>query len=93
MLETFPCHVVLYHEQEALPSRHRNRARSRAFTTRDELVFTELVTRHASLVMGVCRRVLGNEQDAEDAFQASFLVLARGTLGSLTSVTMIEELD
>jgi RNA polymerase sigma factor (sigma-70 family) len=49
----------------------------RFVATRDELAFEALLRRHGPMVLGVCRRLLLHAEDAEDAFQATFLILAR----------------
>jgi RNA polymerase sigma factor (sigma-70 family) len=50
---------------------------TRFITERDATAFAALVGRYGPMVLAVCQRVLRHRQDAEDAFQATFLVLAR----------------
>ncbi len=50
---------------------------ARYLEQRDELAFAALVARHGPMVMGTCRRMLSGGPDADDAFQATFMVLVR----------------
>jgi membrane fusion protein, heavy metal efflux system len=60
----------------------------RFVSSRDEPAFEVLMWRHGPMVLGVCTRLLANEQDAEDVFQATFLTLARkaGSIGKRESL-------
>jgi len=61
----------------------------RFLQNRDQAAFELLMWRHGPMVFGVCRRVLHHTQDAEDAFQAAFLMLARkaASIGKRESVS------
>ncbi len=81
MASAFTC-TVLQHLQKlvsAQSTRHLGDQQllERFTSQREEAAFAALVQRHGRLVLGVCQRVLRNGHDAEDAFQATFLVLAR----------------
>jgi RNA polymerase sigma factor (sigma-70 family) len=75
-------HAVLHHVRKlaAAPAANPPSDRDlldRFVARRDEAAFAALVERHGAMVLGICRRVLRHAHDAEDAWQAAFLVLAR----------------
>src|SRR5262249_62228674 len=55
---------------------------------RDATAFAELLRRHGPMVLSTCRRLLQHEQDTEDAFQATFLVMAKKAASVLPRVAV-----
>jgi WD40 repeat protein/DNA-directed RNA polymerase specialized sigma24 family protein len=74
-------HVLSYLRRAALPAdtaaASDGQLLERYAAQRDEAAFELLVWRHAGMVLGVCRRVLGDAHEAEDAMQATLLILAK----------------
>src|SRR5262245_9451110 len=68
---------VLGHLQHASGGPSDGQLLGRFVAARDESAFASLVRRHGPMVLGVCRRILRDFHGAEDAFQATFFVLAR----------------
>jgi RNA polymerase sigma factor (sigma-70 family) len=70
-------HLELVFNEGTVTGLSEGRLLERFVRTRDETAFGALVSRHGPMVLGVCRRILRDENDVEDAFQATFLILVR----------------
>src|SRR5580692_10842537 len=73
-----PAELLRQLEPPATPDRE---LLARFVRERDQSALAELVRKHGPVVLGACLRVIGHQQDAEDAFQAVFLILARKAAG------------
>src|SRR5262249_46889756 len=75
-MSTAPLAAALPHLRTEA-GRRSDRQLLQAYAAGDQAAFAALVRRHGPMVLGLCRRVLPEVHDAEDAFQAVFLTLAR----------------
>src|SRR5262245_34879230 len=76
-LGLFLRHLALSDEMGRLSSASDHDLLAVYESAQGQAAFTELVRRHGPMVLRTCRRLLGHGPDAEDAFQATFVLLAR----------------
>ena len=71
------CHINRLFSEGTVSGLHDDQLLDRFLATRDGAAFEALMARHGPIVLRICRGVLRNPSDAEDAFQATFLVLVK----------------